>query len=109
MFPGDVLAILDTGADNTVLPKQFAEPLGYTAAHLEEIKTNAVGGQVTTWRLKDVTGAAVNIGGYWLDVPCLTFAENTPALLGRDVVFANFDLRMTDGETELKPLPPRKK
>ncbi|HVV53294.1 MAG TPA: retropepsin-like aspartic protease [Polyangia bacterium] len=103
VLPGDVFAILDTGADSTVLPKQFASLLGFSNAHLAEITTNAVGGTVTTWKVRDVAGVAVNLGGFWLALPCLTFAERTPPLLGRDVIFANFDLWMRQGETELRP------
>lgn len=101
-LPNEVLAILDTGADSTVLPKRLASLLGYSDAHLDEITAMVVGATITAWKVKDVRGAAVEIGGVWLDLSCLMFVEGTPPLLGRDVVFANFDLLMCHGETELR-------
>jgi predicted aspartyl protease len=102
-LPSGVLAILDTGADSTVLPKRFASLLGYSDVHLDEIRIMSIGATITAWRVRDVTGAAVKIGGVWVDLSCLMFVEGTPALLGRDVVLANFDLLMRQGQTELRP------
>src|SRR6185437_14359794 len=102
-LPSGVLAILDTGADSTVLPKRFASLLGYSDVHLDEIRIMSIGATITAWKVRDVTGAAVKIGGVWVDLSCLMFVEGTPALLGRDVVLANFDLLMRQGQTELRP------
>lgn len=105
-LPTAILVIVDTGADTTVLPFALVSMLGFSTSELESIETNAVGGKVKTWKAKagaGVTGVEVEIGGFWFGLPSLAFAENTPPLLGRDVLFANFDLRMTAGETELRP------
>ncbi len=97
------MAILDTGADTTVLPFELVSLLGFSTSNLESINTNAVGGRTRTWRVKGDPGVEINIGGQWLKVPRLVFAERMPPLLGRDVIFTHFELRMTMGETELRP------
>jgi hypothetical protein len=101
---GDVMAILDTGADSTVLPFVFASML-IPASNLETARANAVGGTAKIWKVRGAPSIEVEIGGTWMRLPSLMFAEKTPPLLGRDVIFANFDLRMTMGETELRRFP----
>jgi hypothetical protein len=98
----EILAIVDTGADTTTLPFGLVSVLGFPTADLESMTTNAVGGQTTTWKARGESKMGIQIGGKWFKLPCVAFAENTPALLGRDLIFANFKLRMEEGETELR-------
>jgi len=80
----------------------MAELFGLSSSDLEKKESNALGGKAAVWLPREGPQFEVEIGGRWLSLQVL-FAENTPPLLGRDVVFANFKIRMEDGETELRP------
>jgi len=103
-LPIDTLVLVDTGADITTLPYTLIAPLGFSLNSLESITTNAVGGIVSSRKAPNPPGVAIEIGGVWYDLPALNFVENTPALLGRDLIFKYFKLRMETGETELRAL-----
>jgi len=98
----DTLILVDTGADGTMLPLSLAPVIGFAASELKQATSSAIGGRVATWTAQ-TTNVRIEIGGHWLPLPTLSFAEESPPLLGRDVIFANFDLlRMTANETELR-------
>jgi hypothetical protein len=102
--PPDLLLIMDTGADGVLLPEAFAGPLGFDPAKdLEPMVSNGLGGQTTVLKPRGNVDVEICIGGFWFSLPTLAFSQKCPPLLGRDVVFANFDLRMCDGETDLRP------
>lgn len=102
-IPADMFVLLDTGADSTILPFSLASMLGFSTADLEGVETNAVGGKVRNWRPRGEPKVEIQISGTWYMLPGVLFAENTPALLGRDIIFREFKLRMEDGETDLRP------
>lgn len=100
--------LVDTGADSTLLHVQMATQLGLSAGDLVEQKSTCAGGEILVHSPKDLGNAEICIGGNWLTLPTLKFGANLPmSLLGRDVLFARFELRMTSGEFELRPLPKR--
>ena len=103
MFPGDVLVLIDTGADTTTLPFSLASLLGFSTSDLESSVMNAVGGQTTTWKPRTGPNVDIQIGGHWHSLPALAFADKTPPLLGRDLIFRDFKLWMEYGETDLRP------
>lgn len=105
VLAAELIVLVDTGADASVLPFAVASLLGFSTSDLASADTRAVGGIVKTWTTTAAPEVESEIGGHWLMLPRLGFAENTPALLGRDVLFSDFELRMTDNETELRPRP----
>jgi hypothetical protein len=59
---------------------------------------------------KDLAGTEIEIGGKWYALPSLKFGKNVPiSLLGRDLLFAHFDLKMTADEFELRPRRSKRK
>jgi hypothetical protein len=49
-------------------------------------------------------GVEFQIGGTWFAVPGIQFGRRVPlSLLGRDMIFAHFDLRMTATDFHLLP------
>lgn len=104
VLPVDTLILLDTGADRTTLPRQFAPLLGFSDADLDTGSANGLGGRATVWKPKAGPPVEIRIGGKWYPLPGLAFADKTPPLLGRDLVFRYFKLRMQTGETELLPI-----
>jgi hypothetical protein len=105
--PADFLILVDTGADTTTLPLQLASLIGFSTGELESVPFNGVGGQTTCLRPKAGPDTDIKVGGHWFALPGLVFGDKTPALLGRDLIFKDFKLRMETGETELLPLKPR--
>lgn len=85
-----------------MLPFGLASVLGFSTSELESQSTNGVGGKTTVWRPKTGPNVDIQIGGRWYSLPAVMFAEKTPPLLGRDILFREFSLRMEYGETELR-------
>jgi Aspartyl protease len=103
-LPADTLILLDTGADLTTLPRQFAALLGFSDADLDSVSASGLGGKATVWKPKAGPPVEIRIGDQWYPLPGVAFADRTPPLLGRDLVFRYFKLRMQTGETELLPI-----
>ena len=100
--------LVDTGADSTLLHLQMAATLGLATTDLVEQKSSCAGGETLIYAPKDLGSAEICIGGHWFRLPSLKFGASLPmSLLGRDVIFSHFELRMTSGEIELRPLPRR--
>ena len=105
-MPTSSLLLIDTGADSTVLPVFNAKLLGLTESDLRSEKCGVAGGWMKFQRLKDVSETEIEIDGRWLPVPSLTFTEKIlHPILGRDFIFAYFNLHMTGVDFELLPLP----
>jgi hypothetical protein len=104
LAPVDILILVDTGADGVLLPFALASVLGFSTSDLESHQSGAVGGLTTVWMPRGKPEVDMEVGGHWMGLPSLTFAEKSPALLGRDVLFTNFDMRMTATEIELRVL-----
>jgi hypothetical protein len=100
----DTLLLVDTGADGVLLPFALASLMGFSTSDLESQQSAAVGGAATVWRPRGPLDVEIELGGHWLSLPSLAFAEKTPPLLGRDLIFRNFELRMSATETELRLL-----
>ena len=50
----------------------------------------------------DLSGTDIEIDGVWLPLPSLKFADQIlHPLLGRDIIFTYFELRMTKTDFEL--------
>jgi hypothetical protein len=98
------LLLVDTGADGTVLPRYSAALLGFKDADLIPETCTVAGGTITVKRPVDVAGTEIEIGGVWRTLPSLKFAEQILfPLLGRDVIFAHYDLTMSGSHFELRP------
>lgn len=108
-LPADPLLLVDTGADGTLLHLQMAKFLGFQDADLVTEESGAADGTMTVSVPRDLGNAEVSIGGHWLPLPTLKFGAKVPmSLLGRDFIFAHFELRMIAGEFELRPLAKKK-
>jgi hypothetical protein len=99
----DTFLLVDTGADGTLLPLQMARLLGFGEEDLTSEVSRSVAGETMLRVPRSLHQSEIEIGGKWIALPSLKFAEHTYPLLGRDVIFANFDLRMTSDEFELRP------
>ena len=81
---------LDTGADVSMLPRDFAEPCGVDLASAPPVRVTGIeGGGIQAW----VGEITLQIGGEDVLLPCLfTERDDTPALLGRAGIFALFNV-----------------
>jgi len=78
--------------------------LGFSTADLDLRDTNVVGGQAQVWKPRSILDVDIRIGGQWYGLLEFVFAEKTPVpILGRDLIFREFKLRMEAGETDLRP------
>jgi hypothetical protein len=111
---GAVLAVnptllVDTGADGTLLSLGLAKPLGFEAADLVEEECSTANGLTTLYKPKLADLIEIQIGSSWFALPSLKFGARAPvSLLGRDLIFAHFELRMTSAEFELLPISKKK-
>ena len=81
---------LDTGADVSMLPRDFAEPCGVDLTGAPSVTVTGIeGGGIRAW----VGEITLRIGGEDVSVPCLfTERDDTPALLGRAGIFTRFNV-----------------
>jgi predicted aspartyl protease len=99
--------LVDTGADGTVLPRFNAKLLGLRDSDLVAEECGVAGARIIVHRLVNLTRTEIEIHGRWLQMPSLVFADQIlHPLLGRDIIFQNFDLHMTKTYFELIPLSP---
>jgi len=98
------MLLVDTGADGTVLPIYSAKLLGFRDEALIPERCTVAGGTVVVRRPSNLSGTQIEINGSWLPLPSLKFADQILfPLLGRDIIFAHFDLEMTSSDFELRP------
>jgi len=108
VMPAAPILLVETGADTTLLNLALAKRLGYAPADLIAETRKAANGVLTVQRPKNLAGLEIEIGRKWYPLPGVTFAADVPiSLLGRDAIFAHFELRMTATSFELRP--PNKK
>jgi hypothetical protein len=100
--------LVDTGADGTVLNLHLAGSFGFGPDDLEKETFSAVGGQTVLYSPKKAGLIEIQIGRSWFPLPSLKFGRAPVSLLGRDLIFSKFELRMTPTEFEFIPLPKRK-
>jgi hypothetical protein len=95
---GQIVGLLDSGADTTALPMGYANLMGYTAAQLQRIEVGTAKGVGYGWRatvpcVATVAGATPPV----LTVELLpTFVESATALWGRGDVMRMFALTIED-------------
>jgi hypothetical protein len=100
----DLIVMVDTGADQTLLHMYWASLLGFSADDLTEEASKAASGSMTVYRPKNRRGIEFQIGGSWFPVPTIQFAKKVPiSLLGRDMIFGHFDLWMSGTHFEFQP------
>jgi hypothetical protein len=98
-----VVALLDSGADNTVVPKDLALVLGLKEKETDT-ETGGIGGKV---RVKEST-LQLRVKNererYSLTVPVLVMQDKSsdvPLLLGRNSFFENFDITFRQNEEKI--------
>jgi len=107
----DTMALVDSGADYSVIFSEHAEILGIDLAKLEQTDAMGVGGKVDAWRCKietEISGKAEH-RKYRMLLPFLIIqkpAENHPILLGRAGFFEEFEIIFKEKRREvvLKPV-----
>ena len=110
IMPVNPALLVDTGADGIVLNIALAAGLGFKATDLAEESSTAVGGHTVVYvpNRPDLNEIQIQIGRTWYQLPSLRFGVAPVSLLGRDLIFSNFELRMTPNEFELIPLRRRR-
>lgn len=102
----DLVLMVDTGADTTLLHLRWARLMGFQDADLIEETCTSASGKMTVYRPRIHRGIEFEIGDTWFSVPSLQFGRDVPiSLLGRDAIFTHFNLKMTPRDFELLPLP----
>src|SRR5262245_18052679 len=103
-MPTDPLLLGDTGADGVLLNLALAKLMGFHDSDLVTEECKSANGIMIVHTPKDLAGTQIEIGGKWYPLPSLKFGKSVPiSLLGRDLMFAHFDLKMTADEFELRP------
>ena len=106
----DPLLLVDTGADGVLLNLALAKLMGFHDSDLVTEECKGANGLMTVHTPNNLAGTEIEIGGKWYPLPSLKFGKSVPiSLLGRDLIFAHFDLRMTAGEFELQPRRSKRK
>lgn len=90
-----VAGLLDSGADNTVIPEDLAKILGLKEEDNSEDTTKGIGGKVKTSKSKLHLRVKNSRESYAFDIPVLILKDNksdVPLLLGRQGFFENFHI-----------------
>jgi predicted aspartyl protease len=104
-MPPSPILLVETGAYTTVMNVALARPLGFDPGDLVEERSKTASGVMIGHRPKRPADLEIEIGKRWYPLPGLLFARDVPiSLLGRDLIFAHFELRMTATQFELRPL-----
>ena len=107
-----VVALLDSGADNTVIPKDLAETLGLKESEFES-ETGGIGGKVKVKKTRFSFILKGSRENYPLSVPALVLQDRNadiPLLLGRHGFFEHFHITFKQDEEKviLKKINPKK-
>jgi hypothetical protein len=108
ILPANPSLLIDTGADGTILNLGLAGLFGFRKADLEEVKGTVVGGQTAIYVPRTPGLLEIQLGRSWHSLPSLAFTATPVSLLGRDVIFSQFELYMTSTTFELIPTSPRR-
>ena len=98
-----VTALLDSGADTTIIPKDLATVLGLKLHKYEE-ETGGIGGKV---KVRKAQVSLIIKGGhekYSLNIPVLVLEKediDVPLLLGRNGFFENFHITFRQNEEKI--------
>jgi len=107
-----IIALLDSGADTTVIPKDLAEVIGLKEKKTDS-ETGGIGGKVKVKESKLRFRIAGNRESYSLEVPALVLQDadaDVPLLLGRHGFFEQFNITFKQNEEKivLKKISPKK-
>ena len=101
----DVLGLVDTGADRSVLPIDYAEELGYTVDDLAPVEVGQVEGSASAWVAKRPCKAFVDgLPSIEFEVEPL-FVGGLNALWGRADLMMRFTVSVSEKAKELTLQP----
>lgn len=98
-----IVALVDSGADTTVVPKDLAEVLGLKEGEAYE-ETGGIGGKVKVKKSKlsfEIKGGHEN---HSLNIPVLVLqgeGNSVPLLLGRNGFFDEFHITLRENEEKI--------
>lgn len=98
-----IIALVDSGADTTVLPKGLALVLGLKEEN-EIIETGGIGGKVKVKKSKIQFQISGSRESYPLTIPVLVLqddSEDMPLILGRQGFFENFHITFRQNEEKI--------
>jgi Aspartyl protease len=97
----DVTMLVDSGADVSLISLQLGHDLGFALADSEVILAANSAGGVVNYVLRNVSmmidGRAFSAPVAWLQ----TAIDNAPLLLGREVVFEQFNIEFRQADEEI--------
>ncbi len=106
-----MVGLLDSGADNTVVPNDLAQILGLKEERNSDDETKGIGGKVKTTSSKLHLRIKNERENYSLDIPVLILKTDSdiPLLLGRQGFFENFDItfKQNNEKVILKKVNPK--
>lgn len=107
-----IVALLDSGADNTVIPKDLAEILGLKGKG-DELDTGGIGGKVKVKKTRLRFMIRSQRESYSFNVPALIMQDknvDVPLILGRHGFFEEFHITFKQNEEKivLKKIEPKK-
>lgn len=100
----NILMIVDSGADYTILPKSYAKKLGIRlSTETTPVSTSGVGGTARVFILRSLH--KVKIGSWELTIPLGFFWSNDiPPLMGRQGCLETFSVCFRNHVTEIDKL-----
>lgn len=97
-----IIALIDSGADNIVMPKELAEILGLKLG--EEIETAGIGGKTKVRRTKLSFTVKKGREAYQIIASALVLMDDNidvPLILGRNGFFEEFDITFRQSEEKI--------
>jgi hypothetical protein len=96
-----ISGLVDTGADRSVLPIDYAEELGYTVDDLAPVEVGQVEGSASAWLAKKPCKAFVDgIPATEFEIAPL-FVASLNVLWGRADLMMNFTISVSEKDQEL--------
>jgi hypothetical protein len=96
-----IVGLVDTGADKSVLPKDYAKLLGYAADDLEPVEVGQMEGSAEAWGAQEPCEAFVNgIPGVKFEIQPL-FVATLDALWGRADLMMTYTVCVSERDREL--------
>jgi hypothetical protein len=100
-----ISGLVDTGADRSVLPIDYAEELGYTVDDLAPVEVGQVEGSASAWLAQKPCGAIVDgIPEHEFEIAPL-FVASLNALWGRADLMMAFTVSVSEKDRELTLQP----
>ena len=97
------MALLDSGADISIIPKDLAELLGLDLTG-EKTKANGIGGEITVINSRVLVRIKNPHEKYEFEIPIQIILEETkaPPIIGRDGFFDKFIIEFNHYEEKIK-------